>query len=221
MLLVHPFSSSAQCLICTPVSELLKIRRTWDSPLTNLHKSSAHFTSRWFGSITTQPFYFCSRQQLGRKSCPEVFFTVDVHPSITHRCKSDEHRAKPNKDAINQRKNWKCSSRYRGFYSLHNCYLFGIVNQGQSVILPNTCIRRLKRGIRRQGLLSGLCTERKNTNNWWCFCCFNPDSDSFRSGSVKYSCLYAWPPIVSCKSIHIPWIHMLFLNLWPTKPNAF
>lgn len=25
-------------------------RRTWASPLTNLHKSSAHFTSRWFGS---------------------------------------------------------------------------------------------------------------------------------------------------------------------------
>lgn len=143
--------------------------------------------------LHSKPLCFCSRQQLGRKSCPEVCFTVDLHPSITHRCKSDQRRAKPNKDAINQRKSWKRSARYRGFCFLHNCYLFGIVNQGQSVILLNTCIRRLKRGIRRPGLLSGLCTERKTQIIdgpffFFFLLCYDLDSDSFRSRSVKCSC---------------------------------
>ena len=71
---------SAQSSICIPISELLRGRRTWDSPLKNLHKSSAHFTSRWFGSYFIQLFYAhweSSRLQPKRKSCHNVCLTVD------------------------------------------------------------------------------------------------------------------------------------------------
>lgn len=40
--------------LCSHLRRCSEEEETWDSPLTNLHKSSAHFTSRWFGSYSAQ-----------------------------------------------------------------------------------------------------------------------------------------------------------------------
>lgn len=215
MHIVHPFSSPAQSSICIPISELLKGRRTWDSPLTNLHKSSAHFTSRWFGSYSTEPFCFCSRQQLGRKSCPEVCFTVDVHPSITHHCKSDQRRAVPNKNAINQEGSWKQSSCYCGFFFSSPCIIATFLVLWIKVNL-SFCWTHALDGWNME--LGGMArchgsAEMKNTNNWWCFCCFDPDSDSFRSRSLIKAAAFRRVSAVPRKGTHIPWIFSHFVTL--------
>lgn len=120
------------------------------------HKSSTHFTTRWFGFYSVRLLFILANWIFLHAAQEEILFaSMSEFTYQLHCCKSSLRWTMPDMDPINQ-KIFEGRSNFRLFF--HNCYISGIVRQGQSVELLNTCIRQMKHSIKGVAHLS-----------WWHF----------------------------------------------------
>lgn len=206
---------SAPTSICIPLSEAAQ--RKGDLQFTS-HKSPQIFRSFYqqmvWLSVCTSSLHPCT---LNLDSCssrgnPVLMFASQSAFTYQLRCcKFKWLWTMPDMENIYQ---LGFGGRLNFWFFLRNCYLLGTVKWGQSVVLLNTCIRQVKRSIRRWCSCHDdtfMCFQVNNKENEWhilrvvcvsssavthrCFCSRCPLWNAAASGCVL-ACVYALLPLV-------------------------